>query len=241
MSEIHQKIQAIMQEIPAIGKDKKNQQQNFKYRGIDDVMNVLKPLFAKHGVYCVPEVTGMSREERVATSGKALYVTILTIKYTFFAGDGSSVSAVVVGEGMDSADKGANKAMAVGMKYALFQTLCIPTEEMIDPDSTTPEDTQPKGQTTNSNQPAQLTPEENALITERSAKITTLAKKYNLPKKTVLDIREEQVAKKLMLDKASKEYTSEEFDIMMDQLELEIRRRGHMTNEQRNEIWGTGA
>jgi hypothetical protein len=35
---------------------------------------------------------------------------------------------------MDSGDKAANKAMSVAHKYALLQALCIPTEEMADPD-----------------------------------------------------------------------------------------------------------
>ena len=43
--------------------------------------------------------------------------------------------AVVIGEGMDSGDKATNKAMAIAYKYACFQTFCIPTEEMKDPDS----------------------------------------------------------------------------------------------------------
>jgi hypothetical protein len=48
----------------------------------------------------------------------------------------------VVGEGMDSADKSSNKAMAVAFKYACFQVFCIPTEEMTndDPDAYSPED-----------------------------------------------------------------------------------------------------
>ena len=39
-----------------------------------------------------------------------------------------------MGEGMDAGDKASNKAMAVALKYALFQTFCIPTEEMADDD-----------------------------------------------------------------------------------------------------------
>ena len=39
---------------------------------------------------------------------------------------------------MDSGDKATNKAMAIAMKYALFQVFCIPTDEMKDPDGETP-------------------------------------------------------------------------------------------------------
>lgn len=135
---IYASIAAIMGEIGAIGKNKKNAQQDFMYRGIDDVMNVLNPLFAKHGVFVVPEVLDKAREERTSKSGGNLIFTTLTVRYTFYATDGSSVSAQVVGEGMDSADKSTNKALAIAMKYALFQVFCIPTEEMVDPDAETP-------------------------------------------------------------------------------------------------------
>lgn len=140
---IYESITAIMAEGYTITKDKKNQQQGFRYRGIDDVMNTFFPLLSKHKVFCVPEVINCTREERQTTKGGNLIYSILTTKYTFYAEDGSSVSAVVVGEGMDSGDKASNKALAAGMKYALFQVFCIPTEEMVDPDATTPEPSKP--------------------------------------------------------------------------------------------------
>lgn len=141
---IYESITSIMSEGYTITKDKKNQQQGFKYRGIDDVMNTFFPLLSKHHVFCVPEVLDCKREERQTNKGGNLIYSILTIRYTFYADDGSSVSAVVVGEGMDSGDKASNKALAVGMKYAMFQVFCIPTEEFVDPDETTPEPSVPK-------------------------------------------------------------------------------------------------
>ena len=141
---IYTAINAIMDEIPAIGKNQKNAQQGFMYRGIDVVMNVLQPLFSKHKVFAVPEVLDHKREERTTNNGGRLLYSICTIKYTFYAEDGSSVSAVVIGEGMDSGDKATNKAMAIAFKYACFQVFCIPTEEMKDPDETTPPPSEPK-------------------------------------------------------------------------------------------------
>lgn len=143
---IYQSISLIMQETPAIGKEKKNQQQGFKYRGIDDVMNVFAPLLAKYKVFIVPEVMEHSREERTTKNGGNLIYSIMRIKFKFYAEDGSFVEAVTIGEGMDSADKSSNKAMAIAMKYAMFQVFCIPTEEMIDPDKTTPPSSFPNEQ-----------------------------------------------------------------------------------------------
>ena len=141
---IYEAIADIMREGYAVTKDKKNSQQGFMYRGIDDVMNTFQPLMASRGIFVVPEVLDMAREERQTKNGTNLLYSVLTVKYTFYASDGSNVSAVVIGEGMDSGDKASNKALAVAMKYAMFQTFCIPTEEMQDPDAETPEPSLPK-------------------------------------------------------------------------------------------------
>lgn len=140
---IYESITKIMEEGYAITKSKRNQQQGFMYRGIDDVMNTFHPLLSKYHVFVVPEVIDQQRQERVTGQNKTLIYSILRIKYTFFAEDGSSINAIVVGEGMDSGDKASNKAMSVGMKYAMFQVFCIPTEEMDDPDAVTPPPTKP--------------------------------------------------------------------------------------------------
>lgn len=134
---IYEAIPAIMDEIGHIGKEKRNQQQGFMFRGIDQVMNTMKPLLAKHGVFVVPEVIDRQREERTTKSGSNLIYSILTVRYHFCASDGSEVVATTVGEGMDSADKASNKAMAIAFKYACFQVFCIPTEEIAkdDPDN----------------------------------------------------------------------------------------------------------
>lgn len=144
---IFDSITSIMEEVPAIGKDKLNKQQGFKFRGIDDVMNTLQPLLSKHKVFIVPEILEQIREERTTQKGGNLIYSICKIKYKFYAEDGSYIEAITIGEGMDSGDKATNKAMAIAMKYALFQVFCIPTEEMKDPDGETPEESKPKGKT----------------------------------------------------------------------------------------------
>lgn len=134
-AKIYGAINAVMGELGAIGKDKRNAQQGFNYRGVDDVMNALNPLMVKHRLFCVPEVLEQTREQRTTAKGGALVYSILTMRYTLIAEDGSSIAAVVIGEGMDSGDKASNKAMSVAYKYAMFQIFSIPTEEMHDPDA----------------------------------------------------------------------------------------------------------
>jgi hypothetical protein len=136
---IHKQILAIMNECDSIAKGRKNVQQGYMFRGIDDVYQALHPLLAKHGVYSTSEIVDSKREERPSKAGGVLNYTILTIKYTFYADDGSSVSSEVIGEGMDSGDKSANKAMSVAHKYALLQILSIPTADSKDPENENPE------------------------------------------------------------------------------------------------------
>lgn len=137
--EIYRLIGKAIGEIGAIAKDKRNPQQGFMYRGIDQVYNALNPVMAKLGLFITPEILDQRREERQTSKGGALIYTILTIRFTVYAPDGSNVSLSVIGEAMDSGDKSTNKAMSVAMKYAMFQLFCIPTEEMIDPDGETHE------------------------------------------------------------------------------------------------------
>ena len=132
---IYEAISATMNDVGAIGKNTRNTQQGFMFRGIDAVMNALQPALIKNHIFVVPEVLEQTREERQSSKGGNLIYSICKIKYTFYAEDGTSVSAVVIGEGMDSGDKATNKAMSIAFKYACFQVFCIPTEEMKDPDA----------------------------------------------------------------------------------------------------------
>ena len=132
---IYKAIAGVMEDVGAVGKNGVNKQQGFKFRSIDDVMNALHPAMTKHRVFTVPEILEQTRETKTSRNGTELVFSLCKIRYTFFAEDGSSVAAVVIGEGMDSGDKATNKAMAIAYKYACFQVFCIPTEEMVDPDS----------------------------------------------------------------------------------------------------------
>lgn len=143
---IYQAMAEILAEIPSIGKDNRNKDQGFQYRGIDDVYNALHPLLAKHKVFMAPTVLSRASEDRTTAKGGVMQCVTLSVEYRFFHADGSSISCTVMGEGRDTSDKATNKAMASAHKYALLQTFCIPTEDIAqdDPDAETPEPVQPK-------------------------------------------------------------------------------------------------
>ena len=129
---IYQALDSIMQEIEAIGKNKKNAQQGYSFRGIDDMYNSIQPLFKRHHVFIVSNVIDSKREERQTKGGGTLIYTIAKCQFKFFTTDGSFVESILEGEAMDSGDKSTNKAMSTALKYALMQMFLIPTEEKID-------------------------------------------------------------------------------------------------------------
>lgn len=136
---IFQTINNVMSDVTAIGKGKKNQAQGYSFRGIDDLYNELHGLFAKHGLFCSSEIVNAIREERESKAKTVMIYSIIDIKFTFYALDGSNVSSVMRGEAMDSGDKASNKAASAALKYALLQMFMIPTEEEKDTEHQSPE------------------------------------------------------------------------------------------------------
>ena len=204
MMNIYQSITKIMEEVPSIGKTQRNKTQGFMYRGIDDVMNALQPLLAQNKVFIVPEILEQMREERTTSKGGNLIYSICKIKYKFYAEDGSSVEAITIGEGMDSGDKATNKAMAIAMKYALFQVFCIPTDEMKDPDSETPEQSTKKSNTTDNQISEADAKKVEAMMKEMGWNVEELLQKnYKISKTT--DLTASQYVKILEAIKKAKE------------------------------------
>jgi ERF superfamily protein len=126
-----------------IPKAQYNEQQRYKFRGIDDVYGALAPLLAEHGITIVPSVTQRTCTERVTHSGSRLICVSLDVEYTVYcAEDGSSITLRVSGEAMDSGDKATNKAFSAAFKYAMIQLFCIPIAgedaDAVSPESSTP-------------------------------------------------------------------------------------------------------
>ena len=134
---IYESISAIMKDVEAIKKEKKNQQQGYLFRGIDDMYNALHTSFKNNEVFITSNVISSIREERQTKSGGTLIYTIAKCEFTFNAKDGTKVSSIIEGEAMDSGDKSTNKAMSTALKYALMQMFLIPTIDIVDSDNDT--------------------------------------------------------------------------------------------------------
>lgn len=128
-----------------IAKDRRNAQQGYNFRGIDDIYNTLSGLLAENNLCILPEVLERTQVERVTQKGGVMFYTSVKVRYTLVSSvDGSSFATVTFGEAMDSADKSTNKAMSAAYKYMCLQVFCIPTEGDNDADGTTPDTLKPQ-------------------------------------------------------------------------------------------------
>lgn len=139
---IHQLIATILSQLPAIGKLGKAPvgMGGYAFRGIEDVMNALNPIMSQFGVFFMPTVLERldgTRPQGTNRDGtpKMTNVVNLHVAYDWYAPNGSSVRCSVWGEGTDNGDKATQKALTAAMKYMLFQTLAISTEEGANLDS----------------------------------------------------------------------------------------------------------
>ena len=163
---IQQRLIEVMKEVGAVGKNERNQIQNFNFRGIDAVINAVSPAFIKHGVIVAPFVEDSSYEIAEIGQKKTLMCVVrVKVSYTFYGADGDSLTVKVVAESMDSGDKATAKAMSVALRTALLQTLSLPTNEP-DPDASTYERSSQEQEEPESNPKSESTPEQIHLAKE---------------------------------------------------------------------------
>jgi hypothetical protein len=137
MTTVHVAIGQIIAEMEGIGKNQRNKDQNYNFRGIDDVLKVVHPLLGKYGVFFAPDVIEREYEERVSAKGTVGHCAHLHVRYQIFGPEGDSFELSTWGEGLDYSDKATNKAMTAAFKYALFEVFAIADPED-DGDHTTP-------------------------------------------------------------------------------------------------------
>lgn len=120
-----------------ISKNRTNTQgAGFKFRGIDDVLNALGPMMPKHGLTVFPSIVERTSVERQSKAGGVLFYVTVKASFKFVCkSDGSSETAEVYGEAMDSSDKATSKAMSIAWKNAAILTFQIPIEGENDPDA----------------------------------------------------------------------------------------------------------
>ena len=131
-----QSIQGVMAKIGAVGKDSRNEFQNFNFRGIDAVMNAVGPALREVGGFIAPTVEEVTYEHGSSGKQGTPYIeAFVRVRYDWHGTDGGTpVTAVIAAEAMDTSDKATAKAISVAYRTYLLQILCLPTTER-DPDA----------------------------------------------------------------------------------------------------------
>ena len=147
---IYQRMLAITADMQTVAKNLLVPAGGGKYRAVSetDVLNAVKPLEIRHGVYSYPverrtiSVDVLETEERrkdydtkqYETIKKTQFVYRIETRYRFVNVDcpDEYIDVVSYGDGIDSADKAPGKAMTYSDKYALLKAYKIQTGD--DPD-----------------------------------------------------------------------------------------------------------
>lgn len=140
-------INAVMKAMAREGieKGRRNDQQGYSFRGIDEVYNSLCGHLAENSLLMLPRVTERTMTERATRNGGVATYVVLTVEFDLVSAlDGSSHTICTMGEAMDSADKATNKGMSAAMKYACLMVFMIPTKGDNDADYYHPQKAAPR-------------------------------------------------------------------------------------------------
>ena len=142
---IYQKMAKITAELKTVAKNLEVQQtRTSSYKAVSerDILDAVKPLEEKHGVYSYPASrrvleSNILESENVykdTVTKKTTFMTRIETVYRFVNIDEPSeyIETTVFSEGIDSQDKGSGKAMTYADKYALMKAYKISTGD--DPD-----------------------------------------------------------------------------------------------------------
>ena len=120
---VYELMARVMRDVRNIGKNGRNESQNYSFRGVDDAIGALAQPLRDHGVVMTPEVLDFKTEVRGRQNA-----VMMRVAFHFHGPAGDKVTAVTMGEGSDFADKASNKAMSAALKYALIHTFMIPVD-----------------------------------------------------------------------------------------------------------------
>ena len=200
MSELNifQRMSAITAELQTVAKNLTVGTGNNKYKAVGerDILDAVKPLEQKHGVYSYPvsrtvlesHILESESEYNGKVTQKTTFMTRIETVYRFVNIEDPEdyIETTTFAEGVDSQDKGSGKAMTYGDKYALMKAYKISTGE--DPDQNASEDTKytKKQSTGNKTTTKQKSPREMLIdkLNEKGINVNEYAKEKGLTNKT---------------------------------------------------------
>jgi len=138
---VYAAINAVSAELAerGIAKAHVNEADDYRYRSIDDLLDRLAPLLARHRLCVLPRVKERSLVEHQDDAQRLLFHVSLKAAFVLTSvDDGSSHVVTAYGEALDASDKATAKAMSAAYKSAMIQTFCIPIAGSEDPDRASP-------------------------------------------------------------------------------------------------------
>jgi hypothetical protein len=133
VSKLAKAKQQVMAAVPYLQKTS-SRDLKYTFAGEADLIGKLRPAMLNHGISVSPtDVRSLTRIEGRATKSGQAWIHVQGIfEYTFTHESGEIEVVCTIGEAQDLGDKACNKAMTIGLKYALRQFFLIETGD--DPD-----------------------------------------------------------------------------------------------------------
>lgn len=130
---VHIAWQRVMGDVWWLGKGR--QAREYKYRGIDDVMDLVGPAVRKHGVTVVPVGCTPTYEIINTAKGSPMNYCRTVARFRVYGPRGDFFDAETPGEAFDSGDKAGTKAQSVALRTFYIQALALMTNRpQLDPE-----------------------------------------------------------------------------------------------------------
>lgn len=131
---VHEALLDVRRAVGAVGKGSVNTHFNFRFRGVEEVLNAVGPALLANGVNCYPRLLSLESEEITTKKGEKQRQVTVTVEYRYVGPAGDDVVVVLPGESADAGSSAVSKAMSVAQRIAHLQALQIPTA-MTDPEA----------------------------------------------------------------------------------------------------------
>jgi len=122
------KLCAVMKACAVVPKDKKNEQQRYKYASSDAILEKANPAFVAAKLATVCSLDILDRQPRTTNTGGMWELVTVRARITIIDSEtGAMMETEGIGQGYDGGDKALSKAQTQARKYALLLALNIST------------------------------------------------------------------------------------------------------------------
>lgn len=196
---IYQRMLKITDELQTVAKNlivQTGRGNSYKAVGELDILNAVKPLEAKYGVYSYPKAREIIETSVIETETKdyvrkQLFMRVQT-EYRFINVDNPTeyIDLISYGDGLDSGDKATGKAMTYCDKYALMKAYKISTGD--DPDQNGSEEMKSYQNTTKQSKPVTATANQIKMISRlyTQDEIVTMLQRLNVPELSNITVQQ---------------------------------------------------